>query len=305
MTCLDTSSDIAGRILDRHRKTATGMLGAAFCDLETGAERYLNKDEAFPAASTFKIFLLVELFRQAEAGMLSLSDRITLSDEVKSSGSGVLQELDVGLNLTVRDCATLMMIISDNTATDMLFNLVGRENIKKNVLDRFGLTSTKVDWGCAQLIARYDGQPGAAGAGTASGSERSFRGSDHYLCRTEENDQTSPADMAKILKLLAKKQLVSEGASSAMLDILCRCRTNSRIPRYLPPGLRIAHKTGTLDRVANDIGIVYGKRKNYVLALFYNGNAADEEEYARNEKGLFGDDLLAEISRDIHSGIGA
>ena len=305
MTCLDTSSDVVGRILERYQKTATGMLGAAFCDLETGKECYLNKDKAFPAASTFKLFLLVELFRQAEAGTLSLSDRMALSDEVKSPGSGVLQELDEGLNLTVRDCATLMMIISDNTATDMLFHRVGRENIKRNVLDSFDLTSTKVDWGCAQLIARYDGQPGPEGAETASGSGRSFRGSELYLCGTEENDQTSPADMAKILKLLAKKRLVSERASGEMLDILCRCRTNSRIPRHLPPGLKIAHKTGSLDRVANDVGIVYGKKKNYVLALFYNGNAADEEEYARNEKGLFGDDLLAEISRDIHSGIGA
>lgn len=302
MSCRN-SSEIVEKILREYEKTATGMLGVAFCDLKTGAESYLNENMAFPAASVFKIFLLTELFRQAEAGKLALSDRIPLKRSEKSIGSGVLQELDEGLNPTIKDCATLMMIISDNTATDMLFNLVGRESIRQNVLDAFDLAQTKVDWGCRRLIARYYEQPETADAQTTFTSERSFRGSDFYLCKTKENDQTSPADTAKLLKLLANHRLVSEGASKGMLDILCRCQTNSRIPRYLPKGLRIAHKTGTLDRVANDVGIVYGREKSYVLALFYNGNAADEEEYARNEKGHFSDDLLAEISRDIYFGL--
>lgn len=299
MSCRN-SSEVVEKVLEKYEKTATGMLGVAFCDLQNGAEFYMNQDMAFPAASVFKIFLLTELFRQAEARKFALSDRILLKSSEKSIGSGVLQELDEGLNLTIKDCATLMMIISDNTATDMLFNLVGRENIRKNVLDALGLSKTKVDWGCRRLIARYYDQPETADAQTTFTSDRSFRGSDFYLCKTEENDQTSPADTAKLLKLLAKHQLVSEGASKGMLDILCRCQTNSRIPRYLPKGLKIAHKTGTLDRVANDVGIVYAQDESYVLALFYNGNAADEEEYARNEKGHFSDDLLAEISRDVY-----
>lgn len=293
-------SQAVERVTKKHGGTVTGMLGVAFRDLRTQEEFYLNGDTAFPAASVFKIFLLAELFRQAEAGKFSLSDRIPLEDSEKSPGSGVLKELGEGLNPTIRDCATLMMILSDNTATDKLFNLVGRENIKKNVLDALGLTRTRVDWGCRRLIARYCDQPETADADADSESERSFRDNDLYLCRTDENDQTSPADTARFLALLAENRLVSERASRDMLHIMSRCQTNSRIPRHLPRGLRIAHKTGTLDRVANDVGIVYTERGSYVLALFYNGNAADEEEYARNEKGRIGDDLLAELSRDIY-----
>ena len=293
--------DAVEEIFIRYSKSITGILGAGFCDLNTNAECYLNGKAALPTASTFKLFLLPELFRQAEEGRFSLDDRIPLKASAKSIGSGVLQELGAGLNPTIRDYATLMMIISDNTATDVLFNLVGRKDIKKNVLDALGLTQTKVDWECKRLIARYYDQPETADARTTFVTDRSFRDSDLYLCRTEENDQTSPEDTVKVLMLLARRELVSRAASEGMLDIMFRCQTNTRIPRYLPHGLKIAHKTGTLDRVTNDVGIVCTERGDYVLALFYNGNAADEEEYARNEKGFLGDNLLAEISRDIYA----
>ena len=103
-------SQAVERVAEKHGGTVTSMLSVTFRDLRTQEEFYLNGDTAFPAASVFKIFLLAELFRQAEAGKFSLSDRIPLEDSEKSPGSGVLKELGEGLNPTIRDCATLMMI---------------------------------------------------------------------------------------------------------------------------------------------------------------------------------------------------
>ena len=78
-----------------------------------------------------------------------------------------------------------------------------------------------------------------------------------------------------------------------------QCQTNSRIPKYLPDGCNAAHKTGTMTRVANDAGIVYTPAGDFILSLFYNGNVASEEEYNANATGRLGDELLANLARDI------
>ena len=80
-----------------------------------------------------------------------------------------------------------------------------------------------------------------------------------------------------------------------------RCHTNSRIPRHLPKGTEVAHKTGTMDKVANDVGVVYTDKGDYLLCMFYNGNTATREEYDANIKGRLSDNLLADISRDIYA----
>ena len=103
-----------------------------------------------------------------------------------------------------------------------------------------------------------------------------------------------------ILKLIYDKQLYSEAACERMLHILKMCQTNSRIPKHLPPSVEVAHKTGTLDCLCNDVGIVYTKKGNYLLAMFYNGNVATMEEYAKNDRGRNSDALLADISREIY-----
>ena len=85
-----------------------------------------------------------------------------------------------------------------------------------------------------------------------------------------------------------------------MLDILKKCQTNTRIPKFLPPSVDVAHKTGTLDCLCNDVGIVYTSKGDYLLAMFYNGNVATMEEYAQNDRGRNSDALLADISGEIY-----
>ena len=199
------------------------------------------------------------------------------------------------MNLTLLDYARLMMMLSDNSATDYIYGLTGRDNIQKNVIEAFELTKTKCDYPCKKLINTYfdSSHKKAEGNGT-------WRNTDDYLCLTPENDSTSPADMAKVLKLAYEKKLISPWVSEQMIQIMKLCHTNSRIPKDLPRGVKVAHKTGTLDKLANDCGIVYTEKGDYILCLFYNGNTATQEEYDANFKGRMSDGLLARISKDVY-----
>ena len=282
------------RIAEKYDAKTTGDLGLLFTDLKTGETVTVNPDKELPAASTFKVFLLAEFLRQCEEGKYNLMDRHELKEEFVSPGSGVLCDLIPGMNLTLLDYARLMMMLSDNTATDYLYSLTGRDNIKNNVIDAFGLSRTKCDYPCKLLIETYFDPAHKKVAG-----ERNWRNTDDYLCLTATNDSTSPNDMAKVLKMAYDKTLFSPWVSEQMIDIMKRCHTNSRIPKELPRDVEVAHKTGTMDKVANDCGIVYTEKGDYMLCLFYNGNTATQEEYDANIKGRFSDGLLAEISKEI------
>ena len=284
------------RIAEKYDAKTTGDLGLLFTDLKTGETVTVNPDKELPAASTFKVFLLAEFLRQCEEGKYNLMDRHELKEEFVSPGSGVLCDLIPGMNLTLLDYARLMMMLSDNTATDYLYSLTGRDNIKNNVIDAFGLSRTKCDYPCKLLIETYFDPAHKKVAG-----ERNWRNTDDYLCLTATNDSTSPNDMAKVLKMAYDKTLFSPWVSEQMIDIMKRCHTNSRIPKELPRDVEVAHKTGTVDKVANDCGIVYTEKGDYMLCLFYNGNTATQEEYDANVKGRFSDGLLAEISKEIYA----
>ena len=284
------------QIAEKYDAKTTGDLGLLFTDLKTGETVTVNPDKELPAASTFKVFLLAEFLRQCEEGNFSLMDRHELKEEFVSPGSGVLCDLLPGMNLTLMDYARLMMMLSDNTATDYLYSLTGRDNIKKNVIDAFNLTKTKCDYPCKLLIETYFDPAHKKVAG-----ERNWRNTDDYLCLTPENDSTSANDMAKVLKMAYDKTLFSPWVSEQMIDIMKRCHTNSRIPKELPRDVEVAHKTGTMDKVANDCGIVYTEKGDYIICLFYNGNVASQEEYDANIKGRFSDGLLAEISKEIYA----
>lgn len=284
------------QIAENYDAKTTGDLGLLFTDLKTGETVTVNPDKELPAASTFKVFLLAEFLRQCEEGKYNLMDRHELKAEFVSPGSGVLCDLLPGMNLTLMDYARLMMMLSDNTATDYLYSLTGRDNIQKNVIDAFGLSKTKCDYPCKLLIETYFDP-----AHKVLEGERNWRNTDDYRCLTPTNDSTSPNDMAKVLKMAYDKALFSPWVSEQMIDIMKRCHTNSRIPKELPRDVEVAHKTGTMDKVANDCGIIYTEKGDYILCLFYNGNTASQEEYDANKKGRFSDGLLAEISKEIYA----
>lgn len=291
------NSKLIREAIQKHAASATGNLGVYFKDLVTGEEITYYADKAYPAASVFKVFVLAELFRQIEEGKYGLYDRHPLNQEVKSPGSGVMQLMETGLMPTIKDYATLMMILSDNTSADFLYKLTGRDNIIANVLEPLELKNTKCDLTCKDLIAvSLQVEPG--NFDLTHYPPR--RNAPAFVGELERNDETSPRDVAKLMELLYTGRWVNADASEQMLNIMKLCQTNERIPKYLPKGTVVAHKTGSMDRVANDVGIVYTPEGDYILSLFYNGNTASEDEYSWNTHNFFSEALLAHISEDIY-----
>lgn len=291
-------------IIDYHANRVTGKLGVGFKNLLTGEECYVRGDERFPSASVFKVPVLVELFAQVEQGKISLDSMYTLQPKDMSPGSGILSSLSPGLTLSVRDYATLMMILSDNTGTDVIFNMVGRENIRARI-DSMGLKNTRSDLNCRELIiGLYKNVP----LDTPKEEIRKMfmegkieRDDTLYTNMDVPNDVASPKDMLNIFSIIYNNQVLTPDSCKQMLEIMAKCQTNSRIPSLLPEDgpnepEYIAHKTGTLNNVANDCGIIKTATQCYILTLFYNAhNASEEEKNTRNHNST----LLAQLSKDV------
>ena len=280
--------------VERVRQGYTGDFGFAFYDFTTGEECYLLKEKAMPTASVFKIYLLTELFRQAEAGIISLDDRIEVTPETASPGSGILSRFHHRADLSVYDHAVLMMALSDNTATDRLFELVGRDNILENVIRPLGLKATKVDLDCTQLIWNFyhDATTGAR----INGYNNVW-----FRCETELSDCSSPEDMVTILRALHDATLLSREASEGVLALMDPIPQKARIAKYLPKGVRAARKTGSLTScLLNDAGVVYTPKGDYAIVTFYNGHVGSEEEYWSADCYRNGEELLAQASKAVY-----
>lgn len=268
-------------VVQKWQNTVTGKLGFAYFDFNTGESCCLHEDIPFPTASVFKVFVLAELYRQAEAGVIKLDDVLHVDPATVSGGSGALKRFRHPSDLTVYNLAVLMMMISDNTATDILFGLVGWENIQNNILTPLGLTNTQVHHNCDELIRCVKT--------TASRWEKPG-----LNC-------TSPRDMTNMLRSLHDATLLSKESCEEVLELMRPYPQHHRLEKYLPHGTKVRRKTGSLDRVANDVGIVFTEKGDYVIAVFYNGNAASEEEYRRESKKLMAEELIARVSEDVYS----
>ena len=294
----------ADRILaavEKAKAGYTGKLGFAFYDLSTGEECYLHKEEAFPLASVFKIYLLTALYRCVEEGSISLSDRLEVTPETMSPGSGILSRFRYSVPLSVYDHAILMMGLSDNTATDFLYRLVGRERIYSKVVQPLNLRETKVDMDCTTLINTFFGiTPGITPEErTKIVYSGAFRNSDYYTCKTELNDCSSPRDLVTVLRSLYDGEIVSRESAEEIFNIMQPIPQKARIEKYLPLGTRVARKTGTLDRTNNDAGIVFTPRGDYVVVTLYNCNTADEAEYMANNS-IRSEELLSMVSKAVY-----
>lgn len=289
------------KLIHNHLIRTTAQVGIGFKNLKTNEEFYFNGDELFPSASFFKVPVLIELFHQELNQTIDLSGFYKYSPQELSLGSGILCELSQPVELCYRDYAILMMLLSDNTAADLLVRKLGKANIQARI-ESMGLRSTRVDLTCNELLINCYGVTLADSEAEQQRKlhEKHIRKDCAILIDCEvKNDVTSPRDAVQIFSLLYHKQILSATACEDILGIMKRCQTNSRIPRYIPQNIAIAHKTGTLDRIANDAGIIYAGDADYILAVFYNGNKATDEVYAKNIKGADGDQFIADLSRAL------
>ncbi len=287
-------------LLERIREAEEGfegVLGVAVKHLGTGEEASLRGDELFPTASVFKVPVIVELFRQVEEGRLSLEERIALRDGDKVPGSGVLKELTEGLEVSVRDLTSLMMIVSDNTATDLIVERVGIENVNRT-LRELGLVKTTVVADCRDILFDLVGLDDLPeGEKTLEVyEERAEEGVDggSWSLGVERNDVTTPMEMGRLLEMIVNGEAAGRESCDTILDIMGRCQTGAyRIPKYLPSKeVRLFRKTGSLTGIRNDVGVVTIKDtgESYIIACFTKDAAdvhAAEEAIAQASRNVY------------------
>lgn len=288
------TTDAAKAEITRMVADFRGTIGVAAHKLGAGDEIMLNADAIFPTASTFKVVLLYTLYRLADAGRIDLAQRVTLEDRHRVPGSGVLQDLDSGAALTIKDIATLMIVLSDNAATDIIYDLIGREAIDESIR-LTGMEQTHLPLNCWDILAGIrDLDPNDPSLTYAELKRRLGAEEGSWECaglrETPENDITTPRDMLALMEAIERGDGLTKASRDAVLDILLRQKYGERIPAMLPFGTRVAHKTGSVKGVRNDVGLVYRGDTTYSVALF---SKRAEDEYAATL-------LLAKISRVIY-----
>jgi len=246
--------------------------------------------------SVIKLAIAAELMHQVESGKLSLSDRITTKAADERLPSGVLYALEPGLSPTIKDLLTLMIIISDNEATDLLADKVGRAQVTA-YMHTLGLAKTSIqfsdlDWDRTWLGALDARYRNARGDQTVN-----FPFSNYSQIQIEKAfghtiydagiffGHSTTKEIGRLLEMMASGKLVSKDASELILSIMEKQQVNDRFPRFLKD-VRIAHKTGDGQPfIANDVGIIWVKDQPIVLVVFtghhVGGTAALHDAVAR------------------------
>jgi beta-lactamase class A len=255
--------------IERVAPISGGVLGVGLVHLETGRELFVQGDVPFPMASAVKVPLAVQLLSMVDQGKLRLDSMITLKPSDLHPGSGTLTRLfdDPGVALSVRNLMELMLLISDNSATDILLKVAGGASAVNARLAALGVSGISVDRPTIALIADAVGvrnlppeselNPGAfrALSRAVTPEERKAAVAAFYQ---NTKDTATPRGMAALLAKVWKGEALSPASRDLLLDIMYRCETGAaRIKGLLPPDIRVAHKTGTLGvGVAVDVGII-------------------------------------------------
>lgn len=230
--------------LDAIAAAHQGVVGYTVYNLDTGERLSRRGDEKFPTASLIKVSVLVTLFDLVEKGLMSLDDRLTMSKIDKVPGSGTLQLLHDGLELTVGDAAWLMSTTSDNTATNLILDKVGIRRIWEK-MDSLGLRQTRIH--AKVFLARYTSLVPDSSAKYGLGV-------------------TTPNEMVRLFALLADGRAVSARADSTMLEILGRNEDYQMMQRYVS-GVRAPRKTGATDQVRTECALFYLESRVVACAM--------------------------------------
>ncbi len=218
-----------------------GLAGVALIGPD-GNEINWSGDRRFRAASTIKIAVMIEVFRQVERGQLGRDDLVTLTDSDRIPGSGVLLHLHAGLALTVDDLLYLMISISDNTATNLLIDLTGLDGINQTLAE-LGLTESRMNRRMLGRTPRED----------------------------EPENWIVPTEMARLMHLIVTDRAASPPSCATMRDLLRTQQCQTRIARHLPEGTVWGSKTGSLPEVVNDVGFITTDQGTLTVACFTSG----------------------------------
>lgn len=248
--------------IQRTTKSVNATWGIYVKSLETGEEVALDADRQLETMSTIKIPLMIEAFEQIKAGRFKLTDTYTYAAQDMRPGTGIIQRLDPGAVLTVKDLITLMIIVSDNTATDVLYRMVGGPEAVTRRMAALGLQQTH---------PVNIGKTWFAALAAAPDAETFYREGKHPF------GLSTPREMGTLLEGLERGTLVDEASSDLMLQIMRGQLYRTRIPRYLT-GYRIPHKTGDfLPYVGDDVGVLEAPGRTIVLSIFTNSHFGSGE----------------------------
>jgi beta-lactamase class A len=253
----------------------SGVFGVWAHALASGETIQWNAQEVFPAASTIKLPILYEVYRQASEGRFRLTDTLTATAEEIVGGSGVLKDLTPGLTLSIRDLATLMIAVSDNTAANLLIDQVGIDSVNHSLQD-LGLRATVLE---------------------------------HKLMRAAPGasvNRSTPAELGHLMTLIATHAVLTPAACEELLEILRRQHYTDQITRRIAefdgfveagtePAMTVASKSGSVRGTRNDVAFVESPQCRYVLAMM-SRDCSDRRFYVDNEASV----LLAEVSAQIY-----
>ncbi len=220
----------------------------------------INENMKFPSASTIKILIMAAVMQEVEEGVFDLNHTIELKDEMKCGGAGIFSELDSGHRFNIRELLTAMIIQSDNAATNMLIDLVGMGKINK-MAEELDMKSTKLNRKMMDFQAAKQGK----------------------------ENITNARNLSIILELIYREVLVDEPSSQIMLSILKKQQLEGGITKYLPEDIVIANKTGDLNKIEHDVGIVYHPQGEYILCVLTKNLNYNKE----------GKEIIGKISREI------
>lgn len=276
MVLITPSRDsLLARIQARIAEEPGAQVGLAYVDLASGDTLFLNADTSFHAASTMKVPVMIELFRRANTGSFRMNQGLMLVNQFASLVDGSPYSLDpssdsdstlyhsIGERVRVDSLLRLMITRSSNFATNALITLVGADAV----------TRTMRELGARRIQVLRGVEDGKA-------FEKGL------------NNTTTARDLAIILRAIQEGKAASPAATREMLGILLAQEFNDKIPAGLPPGVRVAHKTGEITAVSHDAAIIYPPgRKPYVLVVLTRG-IPDGAKSSR---------LIADISALIYS----
>lgn len=247
---------LAGKI-EQVDRNLDGVMGVAIEDLTTGDHYYLRGDEVFAQASSIKITVLANLYLQAQQGKLKLTDLYTLQSSDLVPDSQIMNGLTPGITrVTLRDLATMVMAVSDNSAANVLIERLGIQNVNA-MLDSLGLPHTRLQRKMMDLEAAKQGR----------------------------ENISSPREMMTLLADIYRGKLLNQEMTADLLRVLSTNHA-SFIPRDLPADLRVADKEGELEAMRNDSGIVFVEGRPYVICVM--------TAFLRNERE--GEEAITKVS---------
>jgi len=263
-------ADTLAPLLKAHR----GRVAVAVKHLKTGVELYHQADEPMPTASLIKFPVMVEAYYQAADKKIDFGTMLTLKKEHRVPGSGVLSHhFSDGATFPLRDAVRLMIAVSDNTATNLVLEQTGIRPVNERMA-KLGLTETRIN---AQVFR---------GSTTSVDPERTKK---YGL------GSTTAREMVKLLEMLQENKLVSEKACKEMIAHLVACDDTAMFKRYLPAGVRLAHKTGAVSNARTQAGIMTLPSGPVALCVLTNENA--DTRWAVDNAAQV---LLANVAKAVH-----